>query len=104
VTAGARGELAGRVRAIWAAALGRERVPEHTHFMALGGMSSSAMEIVRRVREELGRDIGHRDVFAAEGLADFVRRVDMAGPFEGERLEPIRRATRRGEHRGESDG
>jgi hypothetical protein len=84
-----------RVAQYWQRALGVERVGCDDDFLALGGSSLSALEIVGRVREELGRQVGQRDLFEAATLAVFAARVDRAEVVEAGARPAIRPVPRR---------
>ncbi len=62
----------------WEETLALDGVGRDDDFLALGGTSLSAMEVVARVRAELGRTISQRELFETTTLADLAARVDAA--------------------------
>ncbi|HEX8432684.1 MAG TPA: amino acid adenylation domain-containing protein, partial [Longimicrobium sp.] len=56
---------------IWAEVLDVERVGRWDDFFELGGHSLRAVQIVSRIRQQLGTDIALADLFARPTLADF---------------------------------
>jgi hypothetical protein len=63
---------------LWQETLRPAHLPMNVSFIELGGTSLTAMEVVERVRDEIGHDIGQNAVFEATGLRDFARRVETA--------------------------
>jgi len=55
--------------AIWCEVLGQERVGRHDNFFELGGHSLLAVRVISRVRQDLGAELGLRELFAAPVLA-----------------------------------
>lgn len=88
------GVAEGRLRRIWSDALGGEADDRDASFMELGGTSLGALEIVARVRSELGREIGQRDIYDATGLAEFAIRVESAPAVTTTRRYDIQRVAR----------
>ncbi|GAB3356937.1 amino acid adenylation domain-containing protein [Lysobacter tyrosinilyticus] len=64
------GEVEQVLAGIWQELLGLERVGRHDHFFELGGHSLIAVQLVTRVRELMGLELGLRDVFARATLQD----------------------------------
>jgi hypothetical protein len=74
---------------LWRDLLGAERVGAHDDFFRLGGSSLQIGELTARIAEELGVEIGPREVFAAPtvaGMAVAVTRV-LAERAGGESLD-----------------
>jgi long-chain acyl-CoA synthetase len=69
---------------IWADALDEDEVPTDVSFAGLGGDSGDVAEVVGRVRRDLGREVRQREVFRADDLRDFARRVAAAPAAEDE--------------------
>jgi acyl-CoA synthetase (AMP-forming)/AMP-acid ligase II/acyl carrier protein len=65
---------------IWAAILDREQVSATDDFLACGGSSLTAMEVISLVEEELGKRVRVRDLLDTTSLRDFAGRVDSAPP------------------------
>jgi acyl-CoA synthetase (AMP-forming)/AMP-acid ligase II/acyl carrier protein len=80
-----RGEFHERVRRIWAEEIGEPITDWSADFLALGGTSLTAMAIVARIREELGRQVSQRDIFETVTLDDFASRVEQAPPSSASR-------------------
>jgi amino acid adenylation domain-containing protein len=60
---------------IWAEVLRVERVGRRDDFFDLGGHSLSAVRVVSRVRQELGVEVGLRELFARPVLKDFAEEI-----------------------------
>jgi acyl carrier protein len=60
---------------IWAAVLGIERVGLEDNLLELGGHSLLAMQIILRVRSELGVDLPLRTLYGSNTLADMALAV-----------------------------
>lgn len=78
----------------WSDALGEEFSSPIMTFVESGGTSLGAMEIVGRVRSELGIEISQRDVFGAANVFDFCRSVRAASPVLTDRRRAIRGVVR----------
>uniref|UniRef100_UPI001CFAE68B non-ribosomal peptide synthetase n=1 Tax=Pseudomonas sp. MWU16-30317 TaxID=2878095 RepID=UPI001CFAE68B len=65
------GALAQQVAAIWAQVLGIDSVGAEDDFFHLGGHSLLAVQVLVRVRDQLGRDVPLATLFEHPGLADF---------------------------------
>ncbi|MGW0811538.1 amino acid adenylation domain-containing protein, partial [Nonomuraea sp. NPDC002799] len=63
---------------IWAESLGVDRVGATDRFFAVGGHSILAVQVVARVREVFGVELGLDDLFQAPTLADSAARIDAA--------------------------
>ncbi|MBB4634032.1 non-ribosomal peptide synthetase/type I polyketide synthase [Longimicrobium terrae] len=85
------GEAETAVAAIWADVLGVERVGRWDHFFELGGHSLRAVQVVSRVRQEMGMEAALGDVFVYPVLADFALALGQALRSE---LPEIERAHR----------
>jgi amino acid adenylation domain-containing protein len=66
------------VAEIWAEVLQVERVGRQDDFFDLGGRSLLAVQIIARLRQVLGVEVGINDLFARPVLSDFVRGVESA--------------------------
>ncbi|NOU44484.1 MAG: amino acid adenylation domain-containing protein, partial [Methyloglobulus sp.] len=76
---------------IWQELLHLGQVGRHDHFFELGGHSLLAVQLVSRLRQELGIEVPLRDLFARPVLAGFARAVTNARQSE---LPPIQMADR----------
>ena len=63
------GEVEEALAEIWSELLGVERVGRNDNFFALGGHSILAVQVVARLRQRLGLEIGLQALFAAKTLA-----------------------------------
>ena len=79
------------VAQIWQELLRLEQVGRHDHFFELGGHSLLAVQLVSRLRLELGIEVPLRDLFAQPVLADFAKTVTNARQAE---LPPVQVADR----------
>ncbi|RMV20681.1 non-ribosomal peptide synthetase, partial [Pseudomonas savastanoi] len=66
-----QGELEQQLAAIWADVLKVEQVGRSDNFFELGGHSLLAVQILVRVREQLQREVGLKDLFEQPVLGDF---------------------------------
>lgn len=70
-----RGALEQTIAQAWQELLGLDRVGRDDHFFELGGHSSMAVQLVPRLRRQLGADIGLRALFQAPTLQGFAAAV-----------------------------
>ncbi|RSZ55173.1 amino acid adenylation domain-containing protein, partial [Massilia atriviolacea] len=63
------------VARIWQELLGVDAVGRHDQFFELGGHSLMAVQLVARLRQELGVEVSLRDLFAHPALIDFAALV-----------------------------
>src|SRR5688500_12529099 len=90
------------VAGIWAEVLGVERVGRKDHFFDLGGHSLLATQVMSRVRERLGVEVGLRRLFeepTVEGLAESIEAALRGRTADGESgeeaaIEPLRAGAR----------
>lgn len=69
---GPRGAVADYLAAeVFAPILGQEAVPADTSFFRLGGTSLQAMQVLSRLRQELGLDVDVRDLFQHASVTAF---------------------------------
>lgn len=73
-----RTETERELAAIWAEVLKVERVGANDSFLAIGGHSLVAMQVVARIHAQLGVELPLRTVFEAPRLADMAARIDEA--------------------------
>ncbi|WP_406065681.1 amino acid adenylation domain-containing protein [Micromonospora sp. NBC_00860] len=76
--------VAAAVAGIWTRLLGTPPGPD-TDFLAAGGNSIAAMRLVAALRDELGRQVDTREVFALRGFGRLVEQVAVA-PSAGDEL------------------
>ncbi|WP_146742976.1 non-ribosomal peptide synthetase, partial [Lonsdalea quercina] len=88
-----QGETETTLAGLWSSLLGVEPVGRHDHFFALGGHSLLAIQLLSRVRQNLGRDVALGTLFAHPVLAAFAQAVGQA-PLSA--LPPIAPAERTG--------
>ncbi|MGC9671047.1 non-ribosomal peptide synthase/polyketide synthase [Planosporangium sp. 12N6] len=67
------------VAGIWADVLGADRVGLHDNFFELGGDSILSIQVVSRLRAELGVGLSPRVLFTAPTVADLADAVETAG-------------------------
>jgi acyl carrier protein len=67
-----------RVAGIWSAVLGVEQVGARDNFFALGGHSLVAMQVMSRLRSELGVTLPLRAIFDAPTVSELAAAVDAA--------------------------
>ncbi|RMP21834.1 phosphopantetheine-binding protein, partial [Pseudomonas coronafaciens] len=66
-----QGELEQQLAAIWADVLKIDQIGRSDNFFELGGHSLLAVQMLVRVREQLQREVGLKDLFEQPVLADF---------------------------------
>jgi acyl-CoA synthetase (AMP-forming)/AMP-acid ligase II/acyl carrier protein len=71
-----RTQLERQLAAIWSEVLGLERVSVEQDFFALGGHSLLAVQVLSRLREELGLELALRDLFQQSTVAELARRIE----------------------------
>jgi arthrofactin-type cyclic lipopeptide synthetase C len=76
------GEFEQRLARLWAQLLKLERVGRGDHFFELGGHSLLAVTMVTRMRNELGREVAIKELFAEPVLARFAQVVRAADAYE----------------------
>jgi acyl-CoA synthetase (AMP-forming)/AMP-acid ligase II/acyl carrier protein len=87
-------DLTRAIAEIWAEALELTgHLTPDADFLALGGTSLTAMEIVAAVADRLGRRITQRDVFEAETLEALAARVALAEPASVTRIQRADRSS-----------
>ncbi len=69
-------ELARQVAEIWAQVLGLDSVGAQDDFFALGGHSLLAVQVLVRLREQLGREVALATLFEHPVLADFCDQLE----------------------------
>ncbi|HEX8337891.1 MAG TPA: amino acid adenylation domain-containing protein, partial [Pyrinomonadaceae bacterium] len=70
-----RGELEAELARVWAAVLGADRVGAYDNFFDLGGHSLLVVEVQRRLREELGREVSVVEMFQFPTVSALARRL-----------------------------
>src|SRR5690606_32269885 len=69
------GETEMRIAQVWQSVLERNNIGRHDDFFALGGKSLDAMQVVSRLRREMGLAIDLVDLFEAPRLSDLAQRL-----------------------------
>lgn len=77
------GALEQAIALAWQELLGLDRVGRDDHFFELGGHSSLAVQLIPRLRRQLGAEIGLRALFQAPTLRAFCAVVGAAGARAG---------------------
>jgi acyl carrier protein len=73
---------------IWKEVLGLERVGVHDNFLALGGQSLLATQVVARLRSVFGVELPAQTLFEASTIADLTKVVEgMMAPSRMETIE-----------------
>ena len=75
---GPRSPVEETVAAIWGKVLGVEKVGIHHNFFELGGHSLLATQVISRVRNVFGQEIGLRSLFEAPTVAGLAQRIEAA--------------------------
>ena len=75
---------------VWQELLNLDRVGRHDHFFELGGHSLMAVQVVSRLRLDLGVEVGVRDLFAQPTVAAFAQVVAEASQAE-QPIHPVDR-------------
>ena len=84
--AAARSATEGTLCSLWSDLLGIPRIGRDDHFFDLGGHSLLAVQVISRVRQNLGVDVALADLFAHPVLSDFAACIDGK---DQDRLPPI---------------
>jgi amino acid adenylation domain-containing protein len=93
-----RSHLEDALATLWAEVLAVDSVSPTDNFFELGGHSLLAMQVVSRVRERLGAEVGVGRLFAAPTLAGFAGEVERAlREGEGLTAPPLLRVARVGQ-------
>ena len=85
------GDLESRIAALWQQVLGGAPVGRDDDFFELGGHSLLAVQLVARLRSELGAEIALRELFMHPTLADFAARVALARRSAMDEIPPAPR-------------
>jgi amino acid adenylation domain-containing protein len=88
------GETEVALSEIWAELLGVERVGRWDDFFGLGGHSLLAVQVISRVRQELGVEVTLGELFLRPVLAEFARGLETAVHAELAAIEPADRGER----------
>ncbi|QSQ26378.1 hypothetical protein JY651_16205 [Pyxidicoccus parkwayensis] len=80
-----------RLASIFSEVLGVKQVGLHDDFFELGGHSLLATQLISRVRQAFGLELGLRELFEAPTLAAFAERLQAASHTQ---VPPITRASR----------
>src|SRR5262249_54906293 len=87
------GAIETAVARIWGELLRVERVSRNDNFFELGGHSLLAVQVVSRLRQEVGAEVALAGLFTRPILADLAQMVERSAPAE---LPPISRVDRQG--------
>ncbi|OSN00424.1 non-ribosomal peptide synthetase [Lonsdalea populi] len=77
-----QGEMETTLAAIWQSLLGVENVSRYDDFFALGGHSLLAVQLISRLRDELGRELSLATLFARPALHDVAAVLEAATQSE----------------------
>ncbi len=77
---GPRTETERRIAEVWSGVLSVDGVGIHDNFFALGGHSLLAMQVISRLRDELGVTLTLRAIFDAPTVLELAAEVDQAQP------------------------
>ncbi|MEM7353574.1 MAG: amino acid adenylation domain-containing protein, partial [Acidobacteriota bacterium] len=83
-----RTPLEEQLAAIWADVLGRQRVGIHDDFLALGGHSLRATQVVSRIRSQLRAEITIRQVMEVTTVAELARLLTTLQASDPSTVEP----------------
>src|SRR6185312_7110974 len=85
------------VAGIWAQVLGVERVGRNDNFFELGGHSLLATQVISRVRQACGVEVGLRRIFESATVAGLAESVEEELKAGGELVTPALQRAARGE-------
>jgi amino acid adenylation domain-containing protein len=85
------GETEAALAEIWSGLLKVEQVGRRDSFFELGGHSLLAVQVISRVRQRLGAEVGIADLFECPALADLARAIDDAARAGLPAIEPVER-------------
>ncbi|TFW31228.1 non-ribosomal peptide synthetase [Duganella callida] len=86
-----QGAIETALAAIWQSMFKIERVGRHDHFFELGGHSLLAVQLMARLRQQLGRDVSLRTLFQQPVLSAFAAAVAGAGDAVQSAIVPVPR-------------
>ena len=78
------------VAAIWCEVLGRERCGRDDNFFSLGGHSLKAIQVTSRIRQQLGRELPLRTLFAYPVLSELAAQLAVMQSAAGPGAAPVR--------------
>ncbi|HEX8432185.1 MAG TPA: amino acid adenylation domain-containing protein, partial [Longimicrobium sp.] len=87
-----QGETEMALAGVWQSVLGAERVGRWDNFFDLGGHSLMAVQVATRVRQALGVEVTHGELFETPVLADLARRLEQAARAEMPEIVPVDRS------------
>src|SRR6185312_3373249 len=86
-----QGEQEEALSQLWQEVLSVRQVGRHENFFDLGGHSLLAVQLLSRVRQVLGYELGLRELFEAPTVATLARKLAVAAEAQ---VSPIERADR----------